>query len=345
MHFSRAMAKCDFNRDGRVDIVARSEFPLIVPEYRNVAEEVGLSFRYQNASAPVEREFLIFQALGGGVACIDFDRDGNLDFYFGQAATDPPDGLATEPNALFRNFNGRFANVVASASADDRRYTVGVTAGDWNQDGFPDLLLGNLGANQLLINQGDGTFRVHIQNSLGEDPTYTTSLAIADVTGDALPDIFEDNSIAPLRTRREAACKRCSLVSIGFGAEFWIGSAVPPELDCSLFPRQPASSRISKRIFIAPFGKIGRPLSRAVCNGVFIISLVSRTSRLRTQLPGRRTDKFDVTNICLLVAIDSSCLCRALVTKRQRRWDHPPPVRSIHQLEYPQRFVFVHLAS
>ncbi|TWT84980.1 tetratricopeptide repeat protein [Planctomycetes bacterium CA13] len=173
--------------------LARTESPLIAPVFQNVAEQVGIAFRYQNAPLPVEREFQIFQAFGGGVACLDFDRDGSVDFYFGQAATTPPEGKSTEPNGLFRNQSLHFVNVIDESAADDRGYTVGVTAGDWNQDGFEDLLFGNLGRNRLLINQGDGTFRTDTNAPLGENSSYTSSVAMADVTGDMLPDIVEVN--------------------------------------------------------------------------------------------------------------------------------------------------------
>ncbi|EMI21460.1 ASPIC/UnbV domain protein [Rhodopirellula maiorica SM1] len=172
---------------------SRAVIPQINAVFQNVAERVGIEFRYRNAAVPVEREFQIFQAFGGGVACLDVDRDGSVDFYFGQAATTPPDGIATFSNALFRNRNGQFANVIAEAAADHRGYTMGVTAGDWNQDGFADLMIGNLGRNKLLINQGDGTFRPAADNSLAEVSSFTSSVAIADVTGDSLPDIVEIN--------------------------------------------------------------------------------------------------------------------------------------------------------
>ncbi|WP_372726103.1 FG-GAP-like repeat-containing protein, partial [Novipirellula sp.] len=171
----------------------RDDFPPINAVFSNVAEQVGIEFRYRNAAVPVEREFLIFQAFGGGVACLDFDRDGHVDFYFGQAATTPPAGISAHSNALFRNHDGQFINVITGATADNRGYAVGVTAGDWNQDGFADLMIGNLGRNELLINQGDGSFRPLADDSLAEVSSFTSSVAIADVTGDTLPDIIEIN--------------------------------------------------------------------------------------------------------------------------------------------------------
>jgi ASPIC and UnbV/FG-GAP-like repeat len=163
------------------------------PVFVNVAKERQIDFRYLNAAEPVEKEFQIFQAFGGGAACLDFDLDGSIDFYFGQAATTPPDGVSDLSNGLFRHVGKRFVDVIQPSGADDRGYTVGVTAGDWNQDGFADLVIGNLGINRLLINQGDGTFREMRDQQLSEEAAYTSSLAIADITSDGLPEIIEIN--------------------------------------------------------------------------------------------------------------------------------------------------------
>ncbi|TWU55898.1 FG-GAP-like repeat-containing protein [Rubripirellula reticaptiva] len=170
-----------------------SGLSVTTPNFKNVAEQKRLTFRYLNAAEPVEREFQIFQAFGGGVACLDFDCDGAVDFYFAQAGTTPPDGRSDHPNELFRNLGDEFVGVVSSSYSDDRGYTVGVSAGDWNQDGFADLLIGSVGHNRLLINQGDGTFRTDQNSALRDQVAYTSSLAIADLTGDGLPDIIEIN--------------------------------------------------------------------------------------------------------------------------------------------------------
>ncbi len=166
------------------------------PSFVNVAGEVGLDFRYRNAEVPVERELLMFQQAGGGVACIDYDLDGRVDFYVGQAAGDPPDGLGTHPNFLARNLGDRFRDVTQVADCDDRRYAGGVTAGDWNQDGFLDLVVANLQRNTLFINQGDGTFLIHAGDAVWNEEAYTTSVAMGDVDGDHLPDIVEVNYLA-----------------------------------------------------------------------------------------------------------------------------------------------------
>jgi hypothetical protein len=171
----------------------RSGAQAIPPSFVNVADQVGIKFTYRNAEAPVTRELLMFQQIGAGVACFDYDWDGRVDFYIGQGASDPPTGRGSMPNLLTRNLGDRFVDVTSIASCDDRNYTTGITAGDWNQDGFLDLVVANLQLNRLLINQGDGTFRQHEGDPVWNQPMYTASVAMADVTTDHLSDLVEVN--------------------------------------------------------------------------------------------------------------------------------------------------------
>ncbi|EKK00813.1 ASPIC/UnbV domain-containing protein [Rhodopirellula baltica SH28] len=173
----------------------------------DVASEVGIQFQWFNAVDPVESEFRLHEPLGGGVACLDFDADGRVDFYFNQAAGEATTHSGVKPNALYRQLDGKFTNIVDVSMSDDRGYGHGVTAGDWNQDGWPDLLLANFGENALLINQADGTFEKHLLSELSEtesvsSESFTLSAAIADVTGDQLPDIVEINYVDDSAVRK-----------------------------------------------------------------------------------------------------------------------------------------------
>ncbi|MEL7337691.1 MAG: VCBS repeat-containing protein, partial [Planctomycetota bacterium] len=172
--------------------------------FADVASELGIRMAYQNATQQITKQFQIHQSLGTGVACLDYDLDGRLDFYFGQGGFEPPTGRSKLSNRLFRqvgdNDASAFHDVTALADAKDFGYTHGVTSGDWNQDGLPDLFIGNLGRNQLLINQGDGQFTpLRPQReplaAMWDRDMFTTAIAMADVTGDALPDLIEVNYI------------------------------------------------------------------------------------------------------------------------------------------------------
>ena len=171
---------------------ARSAKPPAPPVFVDVADSVGIHFLHQNAPTPVHKEFRLFEALGAGVACLDYDRDGSVDLYFGQSATGPAAG---QSNRLFRGNGSQFVDRTHRSGTGAEIGTTGVTAGDWNQDGFEDLLIGHLGVNQLLINQGDGTFRSQSLGERWDDGQMTMSVAIGDLNGDGLPEIVEANYV------------------------------------------------------------------------------------------------------------------------------------------------------
>ncbi len=162
---------------------------LDLPRFENVAAKVGLDHTYQVASQPQPYAFAIYQSLGGGVAVLDYDLDGQPDLYLSQGGSDPPEMTGPMSNQLYRNAGGILLDVTGQSSTTEHRYSVGVTSGDWNQDGFPDLVVASIGGKTLMINNGDGTFS---RRQLDVDPerkVLPSSLAIGDVTGDALPDI------------------------------------------------------------------------------------------------------------------------------------------------------------
>ncbi|TWU48832.1 ASPIC and UnbV [Rubripirellula tenax] len=164
----------------------------------DVAAARGLIHEYLNADPKRSTNFRIFEGLGGGIAAFDFDRDGQVDFYCCQGGCEPPDGKSNASDQFFRNVDGKFRDTTEAASLVDRNYTQCVTTGDINQDGFDDVIVGNLGLNRMLINQGDGTFH-DVSETVGwTNPSsnhYTMGLAVADVTGDAIPDVVEVNYV------------------------------------------------------------------------------------------------------------------------------------------------------
>ncbi len=178
--------------------ILRSNVDRTVAKFVDVAPLRGLNHQYKNASPEKRRQFQIHQALGAGVAALDYDRNGLVDFYCGQGGCNPPQETSELSNQLFRNLLSGFQPVSSEARVMEYSYTAGVTSGDVNQDGWPDLVVGNLGTNRMLINQGDGTFR-DVTSIIGWDvPSnqhYTMGLGIADISGDHLPDVVEINYV------------------------------------------------------------------------------------------------------------------------------------------------------
>ncbi len=167
----------------------------VTPRLVDVASSIGVDFQWYH-DTEIDLELLsLYESLGGGIAVIDYDLNGWPDLYLAQGSGSPPALAGTRSNELLRNNDGIFQNATVASATGDEHYSQGLAAGDVNQDGFPDLFIGEIGANRLLINNGDGTFRDDSAR-LGEGPPrFTTSVAIADLTGDAIPELIEANYI------------------------------------------------------------------------------------------------------------------------------------------------------
>ncbi len=232
----------------RTTVAASRERGIITDAtFVDVAAPMGMIHRYLNAPVRRERNLQIYQSFGAGVAAIDYDLDGWLDFYCGQGSGDPPEKNAAESNVLFRRLADRFIQIERDAEVIDYGYTTGVSSGDLNQDGFPDLVIGSLGKNRLLLNQGDGTFR-DVSEHVGWSASggYTMSLAIADVTGDALADVIEVNYV-----NDPDMYKPIPIGPDGFALNFpgplHFQVAAGPSMDFSA-RREPDGGRVGRRV-------------------------------------------------------------------------------------------------
>ena len=177
----------------------------VVIRLTNVAESVGLDFTWFHASEPKPNELAFYETLGGGAGIVDFDLDGWPDMYLSQGNSSPEEGFSNlgeddsknlaSSNRLFRNIGGRFVDATLATETLETRYSHGIAVGDVNQDGFADIFVGNIGKNRLFINCGDGTFADRSDALAETDSFITSSVAIADISGDSLPDLFEVNYI------------------------------------------------------------------------------------------------------------------------------------------------------
>jgi enediyne biosynthesis protein E4 len=133
--------------------------------FEDVAAKSGVRFRH--AAGKTSEKYLP-ESMGAGVAMLDYNNDGLLDLFFvnGAALRDPmPPGYKPEKsdqrywNRLFRNNgDGTFTDVTLAAGLRGEGYGMGVAAGDFNNDGLPDLYVTSFGGNRLYRNNGDGTF-------------------------------------------------------------------------------------------------------------------------------------------------------------------------------------------
>jgi hypothetical protein len=127
-------------------------------QFENVAEQSRIKFKLKNSVSP---QRYTFETMVGGVAVFDYNNDGLLDIFFTNGAA-IPSLEKTDPsywNRLFRNNgDGTFTDVTEKAGLQGVGYSMGVAAGDYDNDGFVDLYVTGVNRNQLFHNNGDGTF-------------------------------------------------------------------------------------------------------------------------------------------------------------------------------------------
>jgi hypothetical protein len=161
--------------------------------FEDVTTASGVRFRHQ--SGREEKPFFP-EIMGGGVALLDMDGDGDLDVYLIQSGSVRHPGTDAARNRLYRNRgDGTFDDVTDGSGADDRGYGMGVTAGDYDNDGDPDLYVTNRGPNALLRNDGDGRFSDVTEESGAGDPAWGTSVTFSDLDSDGDLDLFIANYV------------------------------------------------------------------------------------------------------------------------------------------------------
>jgi len=127
-------------------------------QFENSIEQSKIKFKLKNSVSPKR---YTFETMTGGVALFDYDNDGFLDIFFTNGAA-IPSLEKSDPsynNRLFHNNgNGTFTDVTEKAGLQGVGYSMGVAAGDYDNDGFVDLYITGVNRNQLFHNNGDGTF-------------------------------------------------------------------------------------------------------------------------------------------------------------------------------------------
>jgi hypothetical protein len=158
--------------------------------FTDITEEAGIDFVHVNGS---RGEKLMPETIGGGVAFLDYDNDGDQDLLFINSSWWPGDSREPAPTqALYRNDGqGRFRDVSAEAGLDFTCYCMGVAAGDYDGDGWTDLYITALGRNFLLANQSGRFVDVTGQAGVaGRDDDWNTGAAFLDYDRDGDLDLF-----------------------------------------------------------------------------------------------------------------------------------------------------------
>lgn len=160
-------------------------------QFVDVSSLSGVTFTYRNGEET--GHFAILESLGGGVVLLDFDLDGHMDLFFpGGGELAVKQEVRGRSPGLFRNEgNWHFTKVTRQAGVEFARYySHGGSVGDYDNDGFPDVLITGYGGVLLFHNQGDGTFEEVAESSELNDHLWSSSAGWGDLDHDGDLDLY-----------------------------------------------------------------------------------------------------------------------------------------------------------
>jgi len=160
----------------------------------DVTSQAGIQFHHN--SGAYGGKFLP-ETLGSGCAFLDYDRDGWQDILLINGMDWPGHKRQRSTLRLYRNNgDGSFSDVTRKAGLDVEMYGMGVAVGDYNNDGFPDILITCVGQNRLFRNTGKGAFvDVTRSSGLAARQRFSTSALWFDFDRDGLLDLFVCNYV------------------------------------------------------------------------------------------------------------------------------------------------------
>ena len=159
----------------------------------DVTNQTGIKFVHTDGSSG---NFYVMETVTAGLALFDYDADGDLDIYFLNGAPLKGTPSKTPPkNALYRNDGGwKFTDITEQAGLGDPGYGLGVTAGDYDNDGDQDVYLNNHGPNVLYRNNGNGTFTdVTTQAGVANGDQMGAGVCFLDTDKDGDLDLYVSN--------------------------------------------------------------------------------------------------------------------------------------------------------
>jgi len=159
--------------------------------FEDVTDKTALS-SFKHRAGTLAKDY-IFEVASGGVAILDYDGDGLPDIYLLNGSTlAAMQGKEKPPRAaLYHNLgNWKFEDVTEKAGVANERWGMGVAVGDYDNDGRPDIFVGNFGVSRLFHNNGDGTFTDMAEKLGVARRGWSTGASFGDYDGDGRLDLF-----------------------------------------------------------------------------------------------------------------------------------------------------------
>jgi enediyne biosynthesis protein E4 len=161
----------------------------------DVTAAAGIHFQHNNGA--FGGKFLP-ETLGSGCAFLDYDGDGWQDILLVNGTNWPGHRGPRNTLQLYRNNrNSTFSDITHAAGLDaTEMYGMGVAVGDYNNDGYPDILITCVGQNRLFRNNGNGHFTdVTRSSGLSGRTGFSTSALWFDYDRDGFLDLFVCNYV------------------------------------------------------------------------------------------------------------------------------------------------------
>ena len=165
--------------------------------FRSLSQAIGFEFQFANSDHASAGRRMI-QSDGGGIGICDLDGDLWPDVLMTQGGEWPVDPRSANPtDQLFRNVRGtQMASVSGLAIPPETAFGQGISVSDYDNDGFEDIFVCNVGANQLLHGNGDGTFSNVTETARISGHMWSSSCAFADINADGLDDLYVVNYLS-----------------------------------------------------------------------------------------------------------------------------------------------------
>ncbi|HMB99975.1 MAG TPA: CRTAC1 family protein, partial [Flavobacteriaceae bacterium] len=191
----------DINGDGLLDIYVCAVVGL---NGFNGFNELYINNGDETFTEGAAKYMLDYESYSSSAAFLDFDLDGDLDMYLLNHAIHTPESFGNAKlrykrnyqtgDKLLRNDNGEFTDVSEEAGiyGGINGYGLGIAISDFNQDGYPDIFVGNdfHEDDYYYINNGDGTFSEKLKDYFGHTSRFSMGNDVADINHDGWSDII-----------------------------------------------------------------------------------------------------------------------------------------------------------